>query len=850
MATAALPGWMLTFLFLAGAPVSLPLSLPPLQEDPLLAKVAPEQCLWYVSLAGVDKADPASKNKVEQLLAEDDVQHFIHELGAQLQASFAAAAPQNPLGKALAEEGPKLLGTLLTRPMVAYVASVAAGPKGPMIRAGLVVNLGDHVADTQASLEKIDLLIPRHESPQSSGNPSGTTDSGRHDSTPTSPAASVPDSTGWHTLPTSPDAPQIQWGFKDKYLIIAIGEGEADLLWGRTSKPVPAWLTELRSQLKVERPAMVQYINVQTLAEMAQTALAANQGAENTRALFEALGIQKVKYLASVGGLEGQGYTSRALLAIDGQPTGLLALVGGQPLDAAALDLIPADASFALAARADVTKIIDAVLSVATVLEPQARQEFDGGMQQLSQITSVNIKDDLLGSLGDAWCVYNSPGDGGLVFTGLTLTATIRDRTKLLQAHDKLIAFAKMAEQMRRVSGQASTGPSLAETEFHGQKIMFLNFVGGDAFPFAPAWCITDKQVVFALFPQTIKSYLQRQSVNSQSGSLSNTGPADADQGKHKLTDVPEVAQMFSGGSGPAIFSYQDTPNQFKFFYPLLQIFTQLACSQMQQQGVKVNIGILPNSRAILPHLTPSVAMLQSTQDGIRFESHGTLPSGVGNLPMLAVPMLLPATMKAREAAEGAASMNNMKQIALAMLNFEDAHKSFPPAFKSSKEGKPLLSWRVLILPQLEEAELFKQFKLDEPWDSENNKKLIERMPQVYKAPGSKVAGEFKTVYLTVRGENTVFPGDKGIKLAQITDGTSKTIMVVEAPDDKAVVWTKPDDFEFDQDDSVAALPGLRARGFLAAFCDGHVELIPQSAGINAFKALSTRNGGEVIQLP
>ena len=150
--------------------------------------------------------------------------------------------------------------------------------------------------------------------------------------------------------------------------------------------------------------------------------------------------------------------------------------------------------------------------------------------------------------------------------------------------------------------------------------------------------------------------------------------------------------------------------------------------------------------------------------------------------------------------------MNNMKQIALGLLSYESSQNAFPPAFKADKGGKPLLSWRVLILPYLEGNGLYRQFKLDEPWDSENNKKLLDKMPSIYKSPGSN-AGAGKTNYLGVRGDKAVFTGKEGTKIRDITDGTSNTIMVVEAADEKAVPWTKPDDFEYDANDP---LPGSR----------------------------------------
>src|SRR4051812_32675072 len=132
--------------------------------------------------------------------------------------------------------------------------------------------------------------------------------------------------------------------------------------------------------------------------------------------------------------------------------------------------------------------------------------------------------------------------------------------------------------------------------------------------------------------------------------------------------------------------------------------------------------------------------------------------------------------------------MNNLRQIFLGLHNHHDTYRTFPPQATTDKTGKPLLSWGVMIFPFIEQQKLYQQFHLDEPWDSEHNKKLIAQMPEVYKSPQSS-AGEGKTVYLGVSGEKGIFPVSKkanlgqgdGIGIQQITDGTSNTIGVVEA---------------------------------------------------------------------
>ena len=156
-----------------------------------------------------------------------------------------------------------------------------------------------------------------------------------------------------------------------------------------------------------------------------------------------------------------------------------------------------------------------------------------------------------------------------------------------------------------------------------------------------------------------------------------------------------------------------------------------------------------------------------------------------------------------REAAMRSVCINNEKQIALAVHNYLSLHKNtFPPAYTTDKAGKPLLSWRVLILPFLEQDALFKEFHLDEPWDSEHNRTLIAKMPDVYRCPmeNELAAREGKTRYVAPRGPGTIFRGAEPVKINEITDGTSNTIMFIEANDEHAVTWTKPDDWEVPPD--------------------------------------------------
>ena len=220
--------------------------------------------------------------------------------------------------------------------------------------------------------------------------------------------------------------------------------------------------------------------------------------------------------------------------------------------------------------------------------------------------------------------------------------------------------------------------------------------------------------------------------------------------------------------------------------------------------------------------------------------------TAAGPTAKLVLQTFAPAVEASSEAARRSQSSNNLKQLGLALHNYHDVYKSMPPAYSSDKDGKPLLSWRVHVLPFLEQQALYDRFHMDEPWDSEHNKKLIPMMPRTLQTPGSK-AGPGKTNYLGAAGEKGIFPGKDPIRIADIKDGTSNTIMTVEVNDESAVIWTKPDDFVPDPENPKKGLLGLRPGGFNAGLADGSVRFISEGIDDEILKALFTRDGGEPV---
>ncbi|TXT36249.1 MAG: hypothetical protein FD138_1046 [Planctomycetota bacterium] len=196
---------------------------------------------------------------------------------------------------------------------------------------------------------------------------------------------------------------------------------------------------------------------------------------------------------------------------------------------------------------------------------------------------------------------------------------------------------------------------------------------------------------------------------------------------------------------------------------------------------------------------------------------------------------------------------NNLKQIGLALHNYHDQYKTFPPAFILGPNGRPWHSWRVLLLPFLNEEKLYAEYRFDEPWNGPHNSLLSKRRPDVFVCPMAKKHLDLShTTYVAAVGAETAWSGEEPIEFNDISDSASNTVLVFEVRDAR-IPWLAPDDLAFDEACVVPSRQSGRRpssfseNGVYVLLCDGAVRLVSLTIDPVIWRALLTRDGCETV---
>ena len=808
---------MLIFALSLGGAAGLPVSMPPLPPDPVIARVAADECLFHIETAGLAVPAADTTNLTERMLADPEMQEFLGKVAEQV---MALARERSPVGPEGAEAMATFLEAALTRPMALTVEKFQ--PPSPPSQLQFVASLVVRVGDRGAAIEKAAKWLAG--------------------SMPLQIEAVEVGGRSWQRLPGQFFMLEsLSWGIHDGSFVVTVGPKALERLVARmkdTDRKTPAWKAAVEKWLPLGRPSTLTYFNAAAALRIATSLPAPDR--DKLLAFLDASGLGKLDSVAAVSGMTADGFAAHTWLGFDGPPTGLFAppATGIGPKE---LARVPADAMIAQSWSLDLSAMLATVLGIVEATEPQAAARFRTSLEQLRAVVGFDIDTHLLKALGPDWTVLSVPAPGGML-PSVAIMAGVRDRATFAKTHKALLGILRNA-----VAAGGDVQLAVREIPYRDQTLFCLEPAGsGIPMPITPTWCLAEDRLIVTLSPQLMKTLLAREAKAAG------------------IDGVAEVKRAI-GGEEPALVGMVDPVWLLGTLCGLYEMAAPMARGVLREQGVQIDLPQLPPTSAIMPYARPQVTTIRHASDGILIESTGTIPLGPltagggiagvspASTPVL-VGLLLPAVQSAREAARRAQGMNNLKQVMLAMHMYETTHGRLPAQAICDQDGKPLLSWRVALLPYLEEADLQEQFRLDEPWDSEHNLKLLERMPAVYADPSTPAeqAGRGLTTIQVLTGKGTTFIApDKAPRLAQISDGTSRTLAIVEAMPDKAVPWTKPEDIEFDPERPLAGVgnPRRAAGVFFGGMMDGSVRMLTPDLDPEVFKALVTPNGGESVGL-
>ncbi len=638
-----------------------------------------------------------------------------------------------------------------------------------------------------------------------------------------------------------PNGIPVQWWYEKKDAVFSFVPGDGpnpvtETLDGKTASAIknPARVALAKTEAG-EVPVGRLFVDVAALPPMPP------QAAQ--------LGLDAIKRVDARWGIRGKAVSGTLALQAPRPRKGLLALLD-QPAIAPGTGLnLPKGPTDSTIMAVDMVRTSDTILAMMKQQDPTSAAKVTEQINRFKQQSGLSIRDDLLAKVGPRAAIF-APGGGaaiGLMMwfapPDLAMAIELKDAAKFAANLDKLMDYTNRELKARGslVPAPPGTPPGADFAEFRKLKAPERGYI----LAVPPAVLPTPAGFRPTLIVDSVRGLLglggSPASARSALNAIVLTGPpAPGDRAGEfvrvqsdpsallpgLLASIPSIVQM------AAVSANQPTgPGGRR---PMATPFR-----------LEIDPDAIPEASTLRPFVFPSRYAMAADDTSIRMTADLAFPLPIptigsgAEVPVL-IALLLPAVQAAREAARRAQCVNNFKQVGLAMHNFESANGNFPGPILG-KNGKPLLSWRVAILPYIEQATLYNQFKLDEPWDSPTNRELIKFMPSVFICPSNPTLPETgMTSYRVFTSPGALFDAtNPAPKLSTVTDGLSNTLMAVESSE--PVIWTKPDGLP-------APGPGSKhPGGFNALFADGSVRFLKLTINPEMFQSLITKAGGEVI---
>ncbi len=595
----------LIVIVMAGGAISASglLGMPPGERDAKLLDAAPTDALFYVDWASRSSGKEGGPG-VEGLVADPEVKQFIADVREAILTTIENETENgNPQEQLMGQTIPPLAEILINRPGCLY-ATFDENAKLPLpgdlqpdevqilqilakIKATLIINGGDDANKIAENLTKLLNLLPPE---------LRTKDLKRQ------------------TFPMPAQGLQLMLHRHNDYFIFGFGDGAIDKAIAGLDGKRKGLSTNERfnaalKQVPAEKQAGVTWVDVKGLLDAAVKS-AGLQGAM-IRGMATMVGADAIdSFVATSSVVDGQIQT-QSYVNTDGSTKGILALAAGRGIKSNDLAHIPADADLATVVSISLPKILEEVRTIVNQADPRSGEQFEMVISQLETELGLKLEDDIFAAFGDVWTLYDSPSNGGVFVTSLVLGVEVKDAAKAKLVHDELMKVIKAAlPGDYGHGGRRRRGVFMAEKTFLDHTVHFVNTIGNEDVPVAPAFCLTEKQWIIALHPQAIKGHLRWLASEESKDSLATRFAA--------MQPLPE-GDLLS-------YSYCDMKELTRYFYSITPFIGQIIASENQSEGVDFTIFSIPSARAVLPYVGDAWSITVRTKKGIYQRSQGGLP--------------------------------------------------------------------------------------------------------------------------------------------------------------------------------------------------------------------------------
>ncbi len=667
------------------------------------------------------------------------------------------------------------------------------------------------------------------------------------------------------TIMTEIPGVEVSWWNESGHLVVAVGmKASEQVLSTATGKTPNATTSELWKSLRTSDKWTVDsfvWINTGVLMDQfgSQPLPPTPAGEEMTVFDFaKLLGFHNIRQLTVQGGFKGEVTWSEVHLDASGPLEGLAALMQQRSFALSELPPLPKNTTGFLAFTFDTVKAWDTAMGVlrgvVSKVEPDGEANIDMALGAIGQTLGGDIREDFLSGFGDVWCGWADPAALPIpVGFSPAIAGSVKDKDLILKTIERITELAEAQDRMDEFTVRHTTKDGRDTFSIQIRDV-----------PIVPTILVTDKWIVASITPGAIQSFVQRES---------GKGASWKPDGKvaEALAELPKEFTSLSV-SDPA-------PG-----YQQLMTYAPLGLSMLEQQlpamgrgNMEMPFGVedLPALESITDPMFPNVTVGFNTENGVGSLSRQSVPSNpAGNVSTtVAVPimvaLLLPAVQQAREAARRTQSKNNLKQQALALHNYHDVYNQFPRGTIENDDLKPeeRLSWYVSILPFMEQAPLYESIDQKLGWKDDANAAAVQTALEALRNPSQSNVREnpSSSDYVGVAGigpdaaslekdddKAGIFGYDRETSLRDITDGTSNTLMIIDAakPSSSCLAGGEATIRGFSQKPYINGPDGIgspHTGGVNAAFADGSVRFLSENIDDEVLEALATMHGGEVV---